>query len=92
MAEQVEAVKSTVQTIFEPLEGLLGGLGLNTPLKRFLFGGLAGLSAEYYFKPGYAFTNGVMRTPIYLDNKPGNTYTPFGMIPALIGLSFAVFV
>jgi len=90
MAE--EAVKSTVQTIFEPLEGLLSGLGLNTPLKRFGFGLVSGMGLEYYLKPGYAFTNGVIRTPIYLDNKPGNTYTPFGMIPAIVGISFAMFV
>ena len=90
MAEEI--AKSTVQTIFEPLEGLLAGLGLNTPVKRFLFVLLSGGAVEYYIKPSYAFTNGVIRTPIYLDNKPGNTYTPFGMIPALLGLSFAMFV
>lgn len=89
MAE--EAV-SIVQTIFTPLESLLSAIGMNTPLKRFLFALLTGSGLEYYVKPGYAFSGGTLRTPIYIDNSPGNTYTPLGLIPAVIGLSFAMFV
>lgn len=83
---------SIVPKIFSPLESILASIGLNTPVYRFLFTLLSGLAAELYIKPSYAFNGSIPKTPIYLENKPGNTYTPLGFFPALAGIIMFLFV
>lgn len=87
-----EAAGSIIPTIFGPLESLLAAFGLNSPIKRFLFTAATGTAIEFMVKPSYAFSGGTMRTPIYFDNSPGNTYTPVGLFPSIVGFVFAMFV
>lgn len=83
---------SFILRIFSPLESVLGAVGMNSPLKRFLMVFSSGFAAEYYFKPSYAFAGDLPKKPIYLDNSPGNTYTPLGFFPLIGGIIVALFI
>lgn len=78
----------------DTIYGLLGMLGMNTILKRFLFGVVVTMGLEYFFKPWYSFDDkGELRPWILLyPDSPGATYFPFMAIPLVVGFVFGFFV
>lgn len=83
----------TLTSIIGPIENVLISIGLNSPLKRFFFTTLSGSAMEFMFKPSYAFTgDGSMKRPIYITRNKGDTYTPAGLIPGILGLLFSLFI
>ena len=86
-------VSSVIPTIFGPVEGVLGAIGLNTPMRRLSFVVAVGTALEFYIKPGYAFdSKGNPKPPVFLDNSPGATYTPPGLFPLIAGTICALYI
>jgi hypothetical protein len=81
--------KKSMEFIGDGIATIFGGVGLNTPLKRFLMTAVLGALAEFFFKPKWAFDDtGAMRkwAMPFADAEPGSTYTPIGFFPILGGL------
>lgn len=77
-----------------PVWNFLAALGMNTFLKRFVFGVLSVAILEYFFKPFWAFTEeGTLRPwAVLFPDEAGATYLPFMALPLVAGFVFTMFV
>lgn len=74
-------------------ETWLSYFGLDTMLKRFLFGGIVSAFVEYLIQPDFAFDNGHIRPWKLLEpDAPDATYLPFFALPIVLGLIFSWFI
>lgn len=84
---------SLIPKIFQPLESVLGSIGLSTPLSRMMFTTAIGSGVEYYVKPRYAYnSDGSMRKSSLITSEPGATYLHAGMIPFVFGILTALYI
>jgi hypothetical protein len=78
----------------EYLYAALSALGMNTILRRFIFGVIIGLGVEWFFKPFWSWDEeGAMRPWAILDGgEAGSTYLPVLAFPLLLGFLFGFFI
>lgn len=80
-------------SIFQPIEGVLGSVGLSSPSKRFMFFTSLASGLEYYIKPSYAYKpDGTMRKPMFLSSESDATYTPPFLFPSIAGAVFSLYL
>lgn len=73
---------------------LLTGMGMTTPLRRFVITFLAGLALEFFTKPSWAFDEkGGMRPFVLLSNGGDNsTFLPVGATPGMVATMTSLFL
>lgn len=76
---------------------MLVSFGLDTPVKRGIFGLVAGSAFDVISKPSWAYTVDGVRRSTYYANQDENslvtsTYLPAGSTGVILGLALALFI
>lgn len=84
------------RVVEHPLSGIeyvFYGLGLDSPIKRLLFGAALTESLVYLAKPGWAFVDaGIPREWSVFSSDENATSTPWWGPGILVGIALAIFI
>lgn len=73
--------------IFQSIAGGFNGIGLQTPLSRFIALGAVGGALEYTLKPSFSYNkDGSMRPWILFSKTEDATYLPAGSIAFILAV------